>query len=674
MANSRFISNDELDQQAADALKAEQPEEHAMSSLAQHVREFWEQAKRAKLEIEQKMLAGFRQINGEYSPELQKALEAANLPTDFIRLTYHKCRDVESWLLNQLNPFGDRTWDVSTSTTVQIPPDIEEQIRRSAQTQVFQQAVAESEQSGQPISEEAVLQSAKEREEELRKFVKMKAKAFAEERSTNMERTILQQLHDGGWQRAFKACINDFSRMKACVIKGPIFRKEIVPAWKQGPDGYVPDTELKVTPLFERVNPFDWYPAPDSIGVDDGPAIELEHPTRKDLQNLIGVKGYKESVIREILQQMPKGHKENTAVAAERFILEKESNNGLYDGNKYDLINYWGEVPGHILQEWGMPGSAALDPDFDHQVNVKVIANHVIKASINPDPFGKKPYGVSSFVKSNDSQWGDSPPELMATVQGVCNLALRSLVHNVGISSGPLTEMDKDRLAPGETPEIWPHKVVLTTNRKMQEGPAVRYYQSPLLARDLMAIYDRFKREADDLVVPSYGSGNSLVGAAAKTAGGLAMMMNAANRNVEVAIDNVDTDIIIPMVERMFNFNMLYNPDPTIKGDLKVKARGSSHQTIKETRTVKLKEVLQQSNNPVDMAIIGAKGRAYQWAEVFKAIGIDVEQAMPNLEDLEKAHPAATVPVEGQAKQLPAPAEMDHSGNKAGGPQPGAQA
>jgi hypothetical protein len=641
-------------------------EEVPQDLLVNHVRTFFETAKTAKLTIEQDLLQILRQLKGEYDPGLKMALAKAGLPDDFIRLTYHKARDAESWLLNQLNPFGDRTWDVTPSTTIEIPPEIEDALRTQVRQQVLQQAIQQAKVTGQPVDAGAIIQQSGQLEEEVKKKVKDQAKALAEERSTNMEKTILQQLHDGGWQKAFKACINDLSRFKSCIIKGPFFTKEIVPSWKDGK----PSTEKQIVYRFARVSPFDWYPSADSIEVDDGDCIELERPTRGGLQKLIGVPGYRDDAIRAALAQYATGYQETNSVDAERFTLEKDSYNGLSESPKLEMLNYWGEVPGKTLLDYGMKPEEIPDPDLDYPVNIKVVGTFCVKASLNPDPFGKKPYGVTSFVKSNDSQWGECPAELMRDLQGICNLAVRSLIQNVGLSSGPLTEMDKDRLAPGESPDIWPHKVILTTNRQMKEGPAVRYYNAPMLAKELLMIYDRFKREADDLVVPSYGPGSQM-GKAGNTVQGMSMFMNAANRNIELAIDNVDSDLIIPMIERMFNYNMQYNPDETIKGDLKIKARGSSHQTIKETRVQKLLSILPLTNNEVDMQIIGAKGRAYQWGEVFKSIGIDLNQALPNLEAIEKM-PAIGMNPQQQAGGQQTPGkepEQALDGSKAGGPQ-----
>lgn len=635
----QWTSNEELDRLEDEKILAERPQTEALTNLASHIREFFSSAKTAKLQVEQKMLQILRQIKGEYEPTKLQAIKEMGGSDDFIRLTYHKCRDVEAWIDDILSSFGDRTWDIEAESIAEIPPDVAQEIAIQVRQSVLKAAVQQAQATQQPVDANAVIEQSRLQEAQVKDSVMQKAQALAEERATNMEHKIMDQLYEGGWERAFKACINDLTRFPSAILKGPIYRMENVPEWKEGPDGkWVVEISKKVVAQFERVSPFDWYPAASSIDVDDGDAIEVEHLTRADINKLLGVPGYKDDQIRAALKEYGNGLKETTPIDAQRYELEKSESTGLYDTTsaKIDLLNYWGKVQGKLLLEWGMDETDIPDPDVDYQVNAKMIGRYVIKAVLNPDPFGKKPYGVTSFIKSHDSQWGECPAQVMEDLQSICNASVRALVNNMAISSGPLTEIDVDRLAAGETPDIWPHKTIQTTNKRMMEGPAVRFYQANLLANDLLAIYDRFKREADDLVVPAFGHGNSQVGGAGKTSSGLSMLMSAANRTVKLAVSNVDTDFTIPTIERMFHHNMRFLDDDSIKGALHVKARGVSSLMVKEQMAMRRAELLAATLNPVDQQIMGLKGRAYLLGENVKALEMDVHRALPNLEAIDK--------------------------------------
>jgi hypothetical protein len=667
-----WLSNETLDKMEDDRILADRPQPEPLDSLASHIRDFFASAKDGKLIVENQMLSILRQIKGEYEPDKLQAIKDMGGSDDFVRLTQHKVRDAEAQIIDVLNPYGDRTWDIESGPIPEIPPDIQAMITQQVKQMAVQQAVMQAQATGQPVNTNDLAMMMKGMQDQIEESVKQKAKQVAEERATNMEKLIIKQLDEGGWHKAFKACINDLSRLKFCVMKGPIYRMEKGLKWEPSPltGKYEPVVTDNVTLQFERVSPFDWYPAANSIDVDDGDVVELEHLTRRDLNKLLGVPGYKDDAIRAILNEYAKGYKETTPIEAERFYLEKDNTTGLNDQiiDKLDLINYWGQVQGKVLLEWGMSPEEVSDPDIDYQINGKMIGRHVIKAVLNPDPLGRKPYGVTSFSKSNDSQIGECPAEFMADLQSICNATVRAMVNNIATSSGPLTEIDIDRLATGESPDIWPHKVIQTTNKRMQEGPAVRFYQANLLAKELLLVYDKFKREADDLVVPAYGHGNPNVQGAGKTSSGLAMLMSAAARNIKLAIMNIDQDIIIPTIERLFVHNMRFIDDDSIKGDLHVKPRGSTTLIIKDQLAIRRKEFLAETLNPVDSQIMGIQGRAYILGENIKSLEMDPRRALPNLEAIEKMAPGAQMfGLPGPGAPPPGDTPTDVNGNPQGG-------
>lgn len=670
----RFTPASTLDRMRDEEASEAEEQAPVLDSLTQHVRDFFEAAKSAKLPIEQEQLREDRQIRGEYEPDLLAAIVAAGVADNFIRLTLHKCRDVESWTMDELDPTGDRTWDIVPSKDPEIPPDVEEAMLGQIRVTILNQAVQQAQASGQMLDADAVLEQSKQAEGQVRQSLLEKVRFLAEERCTNMENLILTQLRQGGWAEAFQAVINDMSRKKCAIMEGPIYRNAKVYDYVQDELSGMWDVRAvdRIIPTARRISFYDWYPAANSIDVDDGDLVVVDHYTRSDLSNMKGVPGYKDEVIDKIIEKYGTGYKELTAISEERFQLEKQTSVGQSDPrtDKIDCLNYWGEVPGYVLREWGMDEVDVPDPTFDYQINAKIVGEFCFRAIINPDPIGKKPYGVTSFVKSNDSQFGEDPAGMMTDLQQICNQAVRTLVTNIGIAGGPVWEIAGDRLAPGETADIWPLKTVVTTSKQMTEAPVVRMYQANLLTGDLLAVYDKFKREADDLVVPAYGHGNSDVKGAGRTMGGLDMLMSAASRNIKMAIASVDKYIIVPFIERLFNFNMRFIDDPSIKGDLRVMARGANAQMNKGKMAVRAQEYLNNTNNPIDMQIMGLQGRAELHKMIVKNMGADPNLILPMLKEIEKLPP--TVLPEAMPGSVPPEAlpPRDEAGNSKAESQP----
>lgn len=632
IGQTKFRSNEELDIEENARLTVDRPAEDPTIGLAAHVREMFEAAKSAKLVDVTKQLATCRRIEGEYEADMLAALNAAGLPIENLPATYHKCRDAESWITEVLSSLGlDCTWSVDVNGPVEIPPQDEAAMQQQVRSAMIQRAIEASQQTGQPVQTEEVITASKDMEEMIRKEVVSRARAMAEERAHNMEQTILAQLEAGNWNAAFKAVVNDLTKFKCCILKGPVYRKKQVLKYTDSGEAVVTE---EITPEFERVNWFDWFPAANSIGVNDGDAIELEHLQRKDFTKLIGVPGYNSEAIRKILRQHGGGFKENISSDPQRFTIEHGNNVGFDDTrtNKIDAINYWGEVPGELLLEWGMTAEDIPDADIDYQVNVKLVNNIVYKSVLNPDILGKKPYHVTSFIKNNDSQQGKSPADLMEVIQNGINQSVRFLIYNTAISAGPIVEIDIDRLADGQKAEIYPN-IVLESHGKNMTTPAVRITQIETRAREFIGNITYWRQLADDLIVPSFSANEA--GGADKTMGGRAMKIGAAARNIKLAIENVDNDIIIPAVTMLFNNNMRFLDDPNIKGALKVKAKGVSKQILKD-KLANNRNEFTATLTQEEKQIMGKKGIAYNLRERAKSVELDPDRMIPGYQEIER--------------------------------------
>lgn len=632
IGQTKFRSNEELDQEENDLVVSARPAEDPTVGLAAHVREMFEAAKTAKLTVTTKQLATSRRVEGEYEADMLAALNEAGLPVENLPATYHKCRDAESWITEVLSSLGlDCTWSIEANGAIEIPPQQAEAMQQQVRTAMIQQAIAKSQQSGQPVDAESVITASKEMEEMIRKEVISRARSLAEERATNMEQLILSQLETGGWNTAFKAVVNDLTKFPCCVLKGPIYRKKKVLQYLDSGEAAVTE---QIIPEFDRVNWFDWFPAANSINVDDGDGIELEHLQRKDFTKLIGVKGYNSEAIRKILRLYGGGFKENISSDPQRFALEHGNTVGYDDNrtNKIDSINYWGEVPGELLLEWGMSAADIPDPDIDYQVNVKLVNNIVYRAVLNPDLLGKKPFHVTSFIKNNDSQQGKSPADLMEVIQNGINQSVRFLIYNTAMSAGPITEIDIDRLADGQKAEVYPG-IVLEAHGKQMTTPAVRVTQIETRAREFIGNITYWRQLADDLIVPSFSANEA--GGADKTMGGRAMKIGAAARNIKLAIENVDNDVIIPAITMLFNNNMRFLDDPNIKGALKVKAKGVSKQILKDKLAANRNEFTSTLTQE-EKQIMGRKGIAYNLRERAKSVELDPDRMVPGYQEIER--------------------------------------
>ena len=62
-------------------------------------------------------------------------------------------------------------------------------------------------------------------------------------------------------------------------------------------------------------------------------------------------------------------------------------------------IQLWDTIPGDLLLDWGLSEEEIPDPQKSYPCEVWMVKNTVIRAVLNYDPLGRKPYYVTSFEK-----------------------------------------------------------------------------------------------------------------------------------------------------------------------------------------------------------------------------------------------------------------------------------
>ncbi|MCZ7404478.1 MAG: hypothetical protein O8C67_06055 [Candidatus Methanoperedens sp.] len=246
----------------------------------------------------------------------------------------------------------------------------------------------------------------------------------------------------------------------------------------------------------------------------------------------------------------------------------------------------------------------------------------------------------------------------------VYNLQMEAPYHNFvsngfcSKNSGPQVEVNKDRLAPGESTKVWPWRTWLTTNDQMETGKAINFYAPPMVVERLIGVYNFFSKIADDHSVPGYAHGDTNVGGAGNTASGLSMLMTQAAKGIKNLIKSIDTEIIVPTIKAQF-----YKVIEKVKNlgmipDFKIVAKGATALLEKEQQAIRQVEFLQMTNNPVDVSLMGQDGRRYVLQTAARNVGFEEEQVTPEKRPM---LPAQNLPSQ------PGPATLGPDGNPAQG-------
>jgi hypothetical protein len=656
----QVIDNEELTRREKEATKKaleERQNEPLILGLASHLRKCWDAARQAKKPIENIMLRGLRQRNGEYEADKLNQIKQQGGSDIYMMITEVKCRAAESWLRDILLETGTPPWDLQSTPIPELEPGQLAEIERSFAADV----VTIVEREGQ-APDPARMEELKEMIAQEYRFKLLQA---ADNRARGMKTKISDQFAQGGWGESFNDFITDLVTYPCAFIKGPIVRRQRKLSYAKDEMGNTTvEADEIIAPEFERVDPFRMYPEPGITNINDGYLFEHHPLSRTELADLIGVPGYDDDAIREVLD-----YGNGDSWISEDVELAKDEEERKFHAfdrptEIYDAVEFWGKVSGKMLVEWGLTEEEVPDEAREYDANVWMVGNYVIKAVLNYDPLGEKPYAKTSFIKHPGAFWGKGIPEIIEDLQGVCNAAARALVNNMGISSGPQVEVNLERIPPNEDiTQMHPWKIWQVTNDPLgSSSPAVRFNQPADNANTLMSVYERFSKLADDHSgIPSYVYGDLNVKGAGRTASGLSMLMGSAGKGIRQVVMHIDSDIIKPVVHRQFVYNMRYDEDESIKGDVEILPKGAVNLAVKETVNLRRIEFLNATANPVDMEIVGKEGRSSILREVAKSLQMPVDEIIPTREKGQYQERMAAQFGATQSQQAPTPTQPDGS-------------
>jgi len=642
----RLVSNQELDNNVRKEAEARQ-QQPMIIGLSKYLEDAWQDARQAKEPIDQMLLKNLRQRKGQYDPDQLALIREQGGSEIFMMLTALKSRAAKALIRDVMIQPDEVPWGLDHTPIPDLPPHIENNVI----AQLTQEIMQAAEMAGGEIPPEMIDQQLSSMKEMVRLEMEDQAK-FAAER---MERLIKDQFAEGGWNDAFEEFLDDFTTFKAAFLEGPIIRKEKKLTWQQIDGQYMPKVESVVTKCYERVSPFDVFPSSDSTGVNDGYLFKRTKYSIKALNKLKGTPGYDSEAIAQVILEYGRGGLRNwLAHDYERAVEEERPYEYLNNSSKIEGLVYYGSAPGFMLREWGMSDEQIPDATEDYEISSIKIGRWVIRAALNPNPMGDRNLHKACWDEIPGAFWGISLPETIRDLQEMCNGAARPLANNMGIASGPIMAYnDISRLPTGEKvsqPHPWMVLQFKADDMATAHRPPIEFWQAKMLSHELIEVMNEFMRKADEISgVPAYSYVGPSASDANKTMGGLSMLLAQASKFIKNVIANIDTRIVKTSVKHTYIHNMLFEDDPTVKGDVNVVARGATAMLVKEQNQIRLNEVLRNSNNEVDLQIMGLAGRSKLWRQVLKTLDIDVDEVVPDTDELLQKGKSASA-LEGDIK------------------------
>ena len=465
----------------------------------------------------------------------------------------------------------------------------------------------------------------------------------------NMEKKIHDQLEESGASKHLRSTAFEMALFGTGVMKGPFAVDKEYPNWD---DEGEYDPTLKTVPQVSHVSVWNFYPDPDANNMDEAQfVIERHKMSRSQLRALKKRPHFRSEVIEAAIAEGENYTKESW----EDDLSDYAPEHGI---DRFEVLEYWGMCDTEMLIEQEIDIPKDLQNLDELQVNVWICNGKLLRMVLNPFKPSTIPYMAAPYELNPYSFFGVGIAENMDDTQTLMNGFMRMSVDNAVLSGNLLIEVDETNLVPGQDLSVYPGKVF--RRQGGAPGQAIFGTKFPNVSQENLQLFDKARQLADESTgLPSFAHGQTGVSGVGRTASGISMLMNAASGSVKTVIKNVDDYLLKPLGEGLFRFNMQFNYDKNIKGDLEVKARGTESLMANEVRSQRLMQFLQVASNP---ALAPFAKFQYVIREIAKAMDLDPDKVTNNMDEaalqaeLMKQFQA---PLDNQQQQQQPPAGTD---------------
>ena len=616
------------------------PEEEARRQEAQRrarmealVQRLWgklRERQRLRQTIEQRWLRALRQYNGEYEPEIVRALTQQVFGSRaFIPFTRRVCNLIEARLFDLLFPTEERNFAVDTSPV----PELSEA-----------QANADRLPPDTPVGPDGHQIPARALSVAIREL-----RAQAKSKAAGMERQIADRFAECNYPLRARQAIHQGIVFGSGVLKGPMVLGRAKKSWAEdGMGGWALNWGEDLAPTVQFVNIWDFFPDMTARTLEQSESeFERHRMTRAELARLAksGGMGYDKDAIRRVLLQPP-GVPYDTGDA----MREASGLSGAQD-KRYEVWEYHGSLDSEDLAACGcdMPD----DPLMAYEAIVWFCNGEVLKATINPMDTEERPYSVWNWQQDESCIFGFGIADELDHLQTGANSIFRAAMDNSGLTVKPIIVLNSKMLRPVDgTWELTPGKIFdLGDDAGASVKDAFAFYQIDSKVAELLNVFGMIKSLIDEIGGPMLGMQGSDAPSLLKTDMGKSIAYTAANVWMRRGVRNFDDQVTSQLVGRHVNWEMQYNDDPSIKGgDLRPIARGTSALLEAEGQVQKM-QALQQASAELPISI---KHKVEQLRAMARALRLDPADLLPDDEEVAQL-------VEAEKKAAQAGPPMDPS-------------
>lgn len=665
MEEEEFVGEEGIEMEALEDAKKEDMVDPKSGRIVSYVQDRYSRASTAREYEETRWLTAYRNYRGIYGPDVKFTdTEKSQI---FVKVTKTKVLAAYGQITEVL--LGGNRFPLTVNPTT-LPDGVEDTVHIETNPQLM-----EAEEGLPTLLPGETMQDLRERLGGMEKELEPVADKLQAGPGTGptqvtfepamiaakkMEKKIHDQIEESKGKKHLRTAAFECSLFGTGIMKGPFAVDKEYPNWDE--DGEY-DPLIKTVPQITSVSIWNFYPDPDANNMEEAEyVIERHKMSRFQLRALKKRPYFRDNAI-------------DTAIAmGEDFTKEfweqaMEDSNQSYGTERFEVLEFWGNIDVSVLREYEVDIPKKLKDEDELSVNIWVCNGQILRLVMNPFTPRIIPYYVVPYEVNPYSMFGIGIAENMDDTQTLMNGFMRMAVDNAALSGNLLIEVDETNLVPGQDLTVYPGKVF--RRQGGAPGQAIFGTKFPNVSNENMQMFDKARVLADESTgFPSFAHGQTGVSGVGRTASGISMLMSAANGSIRTVVKNIDDYLLAPLGKAFFSFNMQFDFDPEIKGDLEVKAEGTESLMANEVRSQRLMQFIGVVQNPV---LAPFAKMDYIIREIAKSMDLDPDKVTNSMQ---KAAVQAEILKQFQAAnpQPPQPPQQGVPGVPPAGPQGGAPA
>jgi hypothetical protein len=510
-----------------------------------------------------------RQSKGKYDPEVY-----IKIPLSASKVYPKYTRGKETTFRGKLNsillPDNDKNFSISPTPKPRLSSEVLKQI-----TDMLHEVKKHKLMDVENVTEE----DKKVTREELEEAIKQ----YAEARCKKMQKEIEDQIIDIDYDSVMRNVIKSTVGFGTGVVKGALSKKATDVSYQEKPDGSFEAVETKKhLPSIEFLRLWDWYPDMTSTDTEGCDFFWERYVMNKfQLRELADKESFYSDVIENFIKEHSKGNATYKQWELDIETLDNEKIKDTTRAGKYEVLCRIGSVDTEILRKVGLVDEKVKSPDV--LCHLWLLGDKVIKFILNPVARNKIPYYVFYLDKDESSIYGKGLPRIIRDTQLTICGAMRATLNNAALTTGSQREVNLDLLWYDEDPEDSnPYKIWKRKGKGMEaQFPAIRPITYTSHIPELLTIIDKAMMLGDlEISVPLWLQSEKQNKESLDKFNSKLSSSTVSVKDIAKSFDKCNEGIICAL----YDWNMEFNKDDSIKGDFSVKAKGSFSLIMQELR------------------------------------------------------------------------------------------